>query len=131
VGSGVEGKRDKMTLVEEFIVTFDVWEVARPYIHMIVDEREMELIVRMQGRSMTADKVAELMETSVEKAADLLQRCYSRCIVDRLVEGGVTRYAAADFAARLNHFAKYENWDDIPAHARKAIDRRFLDEFIM
>ena len=119
-----------MTLVDEFMLSFGVWEVARPYIHMIVDEQEMELVVGMQGRSMTVSQVAELFGTSVEQTADFLQRCYSRCIVNKLVEGGVTRYVAADFAARLDHFAKYENWDDIPAYARKAIDRRFLDEFI-
>ena len=33
-----------MTLVDEFMVAFGVWEVTRPYVHMIVDEREMELI---------------------------------------------------------------------------------------
>ena len=26
-----------MRLVDEFVVTFGVWELARPYIHMIVD----------------------------------------------------------------------------------------------
>jgi ferredoxin len=119
-----------MTLADEFMLSFGVWDVARPYIHMIVDEQEMELVVGMQGRSMTVSQVAGLFGTSVEQAASFLQRCYSRCIVNKSVEGGLTRYVATDFSARLDHFAKYENWDDIPAHARKAIDRRFLDEFI-
>lgn len=119
-----------MTLVDEFILSFGVWEVARPYIHIIVDEQEMELVVGMQGRPMTVDEVADLFEVIHDQASDFLQRCYSRCIVNKSVEGGVTRYVAADFSARLDHFAKYENWDDILAYARKAIDRRFLDEFI-
>ncbi|MBL7064843.1 MAG: 4Fe-4S dicluster domain-containing protein [Anaerolineae bacterium] len=119
-----------MTLVDEFMVAFGVWEVPRPYIHVIVDEREMELIVRMQGQPMTVDEVAGLLEMTRDQASALLKRCYSRCIVDKTVEDGVTKYAPSDFYARLDHFAKFENWDDVPAEDRKVIDRRFLDEFI-
>ena len=118
-----------MTILEKFTAAFGVWEEARPYIHMIVDEQEMELVVRMQGQSMTPDKVANLLGMTHEQASAFLQRCYSRCIVNKTVENGITTYSAADFGARLDHFAKFENWDDIPAEARKAIDRRFLDEF--
>jgi ferredoxin len=39
-------------------------------------------------------------------------------------------YTPANFAERLDHFAKYENWDDIPTGNRQAINRRFLDECI-
>jgi len=119
-----------MTLVEEFVVAFGVWEVAWPYIHMIVDEQEMELIVGMQDRPMTVDEVADLLEMTRDRASDFLYRCYRRCIVNKTGAGEGAQYTPADFGARLDHFAKYENWDDIPAHARKAIDRRFLDEFI-
>jgi len=96
---------------------------------MIVDEQEMELVVRMQGQSMTAEEVAGLLSMTHEQASAFLQRCYSRCIVNKTVENSVTTYSPADFGSRLDHFAKFENWDDIPPEARKAIDRRFLDEF--
>jgi ferredoxin len=119
-----------MTILEKFTAAFGVWEEARPYIHMIVDEQEMELVVRMQGQSMTPDKVANLLGMTHEQASAFLQRCYSRCIVNKTVENGITSYSAADFSTRLDHFAKFENWDDIPSEARKAIDRRFIDEFI-
>jgi Pyruvate/2-oxoacid:ferredoxin oxidoreductase delta subunit len=42
----------------------------------------------------------------------------------------VPTYASANFYARLDHFAKYENWHAIPADDRQRINRRFLDEFI-
>jgi ferredoxin len=118
-----------MTLLDEFVATFGVWEEAQPYIHMMVDEQEMELVVRMQGQSVAAKEVADLLGMTHEQASAFLQRCYSRCIVNKTVENGITTYSAADFGARLDHFAKFENWDDIPAEARKAIDRRFLDGF--
>jgi hypothetical protein len=118
-----------MTILDKFTAAFGVWEEARPYIHMIVDEQEMALVVRMQDQSMTADEVAHLIGMTYEQASAFLQRCYSRCMVDKTVENGITTYSAADFGARLDHFVKFENWDDIPPEARKAIDRRFLDEF--
>ena len=54
------------------------------------------------------------------------RRCYSRCIVNKTVEDGITTYSVAAFGPRLDHFAKFENWDDIPAEDRKVIDRCFL-----
>jgi ferredoxin len=118
-----------MTLLDEFVAAFGVWEEARPYIQMIVDEQEMALVVRMQDQSMTAEEVAGLLGMTHEQASAFLQRCYSRCIVNKTVKSGITTYSPADFGSRLDHFAKFENWDDIPAEDRKAIDRRFLDEF--
>ena len=118
-----------MALLDEFVAAFGVWEEARPYIQMIADEQEMELVVRMQGQSVAVEEVADLLGMTYEQTSAFLQRCYSRCIVNMTVENGITTYSAAAFGPRLDHFAKFENWDDIPAEARKAIDRRFLDEF--
>jgi Pyruvate/2-oxoacid:ferredoxin oxidoreductase delta subunit len=117
-------------MMNEFCAAFGVWDVARPYVHLMVDKPEMRLIVGMQGQAMTVDEVAALLSMSREEASAFLARCYSRYIVNKTVERAVTTYSPADFGARLNHFAKYENWDDIPAQDRRAIDRHFLDEFI-
>ena len=119
-----------MTIVDEFVAIFGVWEVARPYISMIVEEQEMQLIVGTQGRAVTLEEAAGLFGITPNEASDFLERCYARCIVNKTVEHGVTRYAPTDFATRLDHFAKFENWDDIPAQDREAINRRYLDEFI-
>jgi NAD-dependent dihydropyrimidine dehydrogenase PreA subunit len=119
-----------MALLAEFVAAFGVWDVAQPYIHKMANEQEMRLIVGMQGRAFTAQQVADLMGMALDGASDFLQRCYSRCILNKTVENGVTRYESAGFAARLNHFAMYESWDEIPAEDRRAIDRCFLDHFI-
>lgn len=119
-----------MTLLEQFVAIFGVWREAQPYISMIVDEREMQLVVGMQGRAVTLTEVAGLLEISPEQAYSFLERCYSRCIVDKTVKDGSTLYTPTNFAARLNHFAMFDKWDDIPEVDRKAIDRCFLNEFI-
>jgi hypothetical protein len=75
-------------------------------------------------------QVVDLLAMTRTEATGLLERAYSRCIVDKVVEDGATKYKISNFYARLDHFAKYENWHDIPAEARRIINRRFLDEFI-
>jgi ferredoxin len=96
----------------------------------MVDEREMELVVALVGKAVTEDEAVELLGIRREVATDLLRRCYARCIVNKSVENGITTYSPTDFGALLDHFAKYENWDDIPPADRKAINRRFLDAFM-
>lgn len=119
-----------MTLVDEFVVAFGVWEEARPYVQMMADEKEMRLVVALQDRSLTPEEIAGLLGMPYEQAVGLLLQAYARHIVDRVVKGGFTTFSAGTFSARLDHFAKYENWDDIPATDRQVINRRFLDEFI-
>ena len=119
-----------MSSLDKFMAAFDVWEEARPYLHLMVEPQEMRLVVAMGGQEVTVKQAAERLEIPRQEAEDLLQRCYARCIVDKTVQPGATTYAAGSFYHRLDHFAKYENWDDIPAEDRRVINRRFLDEFI-
>ena len=110
------------TLLDRFVAAFGVWEEALPYLHMMVDEPEMRLVVAMRGQSVTVDEAAKLLGIEHAGAADLLQRSYARCILNKIVEAGTTTYAPADFGQRLDHFAKFENWDDIPAEDRRALN---------
>jgi len=119
-----------MNEFDEFVKLFGVWEEAHPYLHMIVDQQEMALILRMRGRALPVEEIADLLGISRDQADRFLRRCYSRSIVNKTVEGGVTKYAPSDFCARLDHFAKFESWDDIPEEDRRRINRRFLDAFI-
>jgi len=50
--------------------------------------------------------------------------------VNKSVEGETEFFEQADFEARLNHFVKFENWDDIPQPDRQLIDHHFLSTFI-
>jgi Pyruvate/2-oxoacid:ferredoxin oxidoreductase delta subunit len=118
------------TLVDAFVREFGVWEEARPYLDWMVDAQEMALVARMQGRSMTSAGVAELMELPLDVASALLERAYSRHVLDRETEGGVTTYWASNFYRLMDHFARFGRWDDVPAEDRRRIDRRFLDQFI-
>jgi ferredoxin len=95
-----------------------------------VDEIEMRLVVSMAYQHLDLQQAADLLALSLKGTSDLLRRAYSRGIIDKLVEDGIAKYKISDFYARLDHFVKYENWHDIPIEDRKAINRRYLDEFI-
>ena len=118
-----------MTLFDEFVQQFGVWEEAQPYVSLMVERDEMRLVVAAQGRAVTVEEAAGLLGLSRGQAADLVRRAYERHMVDKVEEEGV-KYMPGTFWHRLDHFAKYENWDDIPAADRRRINRRFLDEFI-
>ncbi|GAB4548952.1 MAG: 4Fe-4S binding protein [Anaerolineae bacterium] len=115
---------------DEFIAIFGVWEEARPYLHLMVNQAEMDLVVAIGDQAVTIDEAAALLGIGHAEAAALLSRCYSRCIVNKSVTDGVVRYSTASFGDLVDYFARYENWDNIPAGDRKRINRRFLDEFI-
>ncbi|NQS92451.1 MAG: 4Fe-4S binding protein [Chloroflexi bacterium] len=120
-----------MDILEKFIEDFGVWETARPYLSFIIENTEMELIIGMDGLAVTLDQAAEVLGISNGQTDIFLERCYSRCIVDKIVENGITKYSPTDFYTRLGHFAKFENWDDIPEGDRRLLDRSFLDQFIV
>jgi NAD-dependent dihydropyrimidine dehydrogenase PreA subunit len=120
-----------MTLFDQFVTAFGVWEEAQPYLHLMVDEPEMRLVVAMGGQAITAGQAADRLGLTRRQAAELLQRAYTCHVVDKSqADDGTPTYSAGTFYSRLDHFAKYENWDDIPAADRRTINRRFLDEFI-
>jgi Pyruvate/2-oxoacid:ferredoxin oxidoreductase delta subunit len=118
-----------MTPSEAFVIAFDVWEEARPYLHLMVDEQEMRLVVALAGQTATVAELAKRLGITLGEASELVRRAYRRHVVDK-AEGEEMVYTAASFYDFLDYFAKHENWDDLPAKVRRRIDRRFLDEFI-
>ena len=120
-----------MTLLEQVTESLGIWEEARPHLHLMYDEQEMQLLAALQGREVTAAQAAVLLGIAAEDATRLLQQAYGRHVADRRQHRGTTVYSAAAFDSRVNHFATYDSlWDTIPAADRQAIDRRFLDRFI-
>lgn len=121
------------TRVDEFIAFFEVWEPAQPYLYLMVEEIEMELVLQLADhgdQALSIERIADLLGFSYAQTNSLVQRAYSRSILNKVLEDGKTKYTPSDFYDRLDHFAKHENWTNIPKDGRVAINRRFLDEFI-
>ena len=95
-----------MTLIDEFVVAFDVWEEARPYIGMMVRDDEMQLVVGMQGQAMTPAEVGELFDMPPAEAARWLHACYARHIVDKAESEGQVTYSPGTFYTRLDRLLR-------------------------
>jgi ferredoxin len=119
-----------MALQDDFTQAFGVWEEARPFVHLLADEQEMRLILALQDQAVAVAEVAERLSVAVQECTALLDRAYSRYLVDRQTVDGTVIYTAGSFSQRLDHLAKYEAWDEIPAEHRRCLDRRFLAEFV-
>lgn len=99
----------------------------------MVDEREMELVLllsKQAEQALTLERIADSWGLNYAQTELHVRRAYGRCILNKVEEDGVTKFAPADFYARLDHFAKFENWHDIPADDRHIINRSFLEQFI-
>jgi NAD-dependent dihydropyrimidine dehydrogenase PreA subunit len=119
-----------MDLVQEFVTAFGVWEEARPFVHLMVDQDVMRLVLSLQAGALTTEEVASELRLSPGAGADLVKRAYQCHAVDRQVRDGAEVYLPGTFYELLNHVAKHGRWDEIPAADRQVIDRRFLDAFI-
>lgn len=119
-----------MSLLERFAEIFEMPPAMLPYAHFVVDDREMELVVGLDGQAMTVAQVAEMMRIPPEETEALLTRAYHRDVVEKETEDGVTTYRAGTFYRRLDPLAMYENWGDVPAEARNAVIEWQLEEFI-
>jgi NAD-dependent dihydropyrimidine dehydrogenase PreA subunit len=124
---------------EAFCQAFGVWDEARPYLELMVDEEEMRLVLALGQDVCTVEEVAARLypggahaQAGPEPGAVrvLLERAYGRHIVDREVRDGQPLYRASRFDRRLDQVAKHGGWDQVPEEVRRALDRRFLDEFV-
>ncbi|MEJ2210952.1 MAG: 4Fe-4S binding protein [Anaerolineae bacterium] len=119
-----------MTDRRVFYEQFGVWPVARPYAGLMFDEAEIRLILALAGGPLTAGQIAAALDLAPGAARALAERAYRRLMGDREGQESDVRYRATDFYTFLDHFLKYENWDDLPLEARRAIDARYLAEFV-
>jgi Pyruvate/2-oxoacid:ferredoxin oxidoreductase delta subunit len=122
---------EMMRLSDQLAEMLGVWEEVQPYLTLMYEEQEMRLLVAMQGQAVTIEQATKLLGLRPEETTTLLQHAYGRHVIDKELRRDATIYSPAAFDSRLDHFATYETlWDDIPAEYRRAIDRRFLDQFI-
>ncbi len=117
-------------LFERLVDAFGVWEQARATLHQMLAPEEVRLILAMADGAHTAAELATVLNVSEQEAAALLLQCYHRCIVDRESDGSSLGYRLADYYSFVAYYAKFEDWNSLPAEDRRALDERCLHEFI-
>jgi ferredoxin len=129
-----------MSKLAKFNELFEVPPAMRQYAELIVTPLEMDLILAMNGQSMSAQQVAQAMNLTSEQAQELMDQAYKRHVVNKEVDGQKVgyifdyidetgkeiRYIPAKFYDRLDHLTMYDNWNDIPEEVRKQISDWWL-----
>ena len=124
---------------ERFAEIFKFPPSMGPYIDLVVDDRELDLVLALHPAPLTAAEAAAALGLSPDEAEQLLERAYVRHLVNRSdAHGeagageplGAVTYAPATFYERLDPLAMYERWGDIPAEAREQVVEWDLQEFI-
>jgi NAD-dependent dihydropyrimidine dehydrogenase PreA subunit len=114
-----------------------------PFVGLVASEEEMRLVVALDGRTMGADEIAQLMGWDKDEASARLREATSRIILQRTgasapppagthtptADGIVQRtgaatsdqYAASTFYYRMGPLARYERWNEVPADVRQEV----------
>ncbi|TGE31845.1 4Fe-4S dicluster domain-containing protein [Desulfosporosinus sp. Sb-LF] len=113
-----------MALIEKFATLFGVPEFVVPHMSSFVSDRDMDLVVGMDGQLCSVSEIAIRMECTSEQAQDLLEGCYNKHIVNREKRGEELVYFAADFYERLDYVCKFdENYQmKVGPELRQALD---------
>lgn len=129
-----------MSKVEKFAELFEMPPAMLPHVDFVVTEQEMDLVLGLDGREMTVEEIAEMMDMDLETAEEFVIKAYHRDVLAKAGAGhdyfedekseGPVKYKAATFYRRLDPMAMYENWGDVPIEAREAVIEWQLQEFI-
>jgi NAD-dependent dihydropyrimidine dehydrogenase PreA subunit len=119
-----------MSLLDDFVRIFQMPPAMIPHIDFVVQGREMELVVTLGDTPKTSEQISETLRLSAGETDALLQSAFTRYVVNRKTDDGVTTYTPGTFYRRLDPMSMYENWGDVPADARDAVIDWQLEEFI-
>lgn len=121
-----------MGLREEFIRVFQVPPIMQPYVDLVADKDEMELVVRVGDRNVTADAMAEMMGLSRGETDQLLKKALRREIVYKKSQDGDTVYTVTRYYLRMDILTSYEEekWVSLPQWVRNGTAEWQLAEWI-
>ncbi len=122
-------KQPRYTLLQEFTTQFEVWQEALPVLDKIISRQEMELVVVMKGKSLTLNSLAQLTGMTENDLQPVLENAFRRNILDKSLINGIWYYTQTSFLDRLDHFVKFENWNEIPANTRRSLDQKCLEDY--
>lgn len=128
MASSPERKAFFMSKIERFIKLFKVPEFVSPYLSYFVTERELDLVVALDGASLDAREAALRLGLELEQAEKLLLESYHKHVLNREEHQGEVRYTAGDFYDKLDYQCKFgENYHELDKSVRDALDRWCYD----
>jgi NAD-dependent dihydropyrimidine dehydrogenase PreA subunit len=118
-----------VAILEQFMAAFQAPEFIKPYLHHFITEQEIELVIRMQGRSLTRDQIVSLFEGNPDIDC-LLEQAYRHFVINKEERDGAVYYSAGDFYARLDDQCKFGNYHVLPQKIRQQLDKWCYLEYL-
>ena len=119
-----------MSKIERFVELFAVPEFVIPYLSYFVSEKDIDLVLTLDGGKLSAAEVAAKLGIELKQAAELLQEAYLKNLANREEQDGELRYFAADFYDKLDYQCKFgENYHELDKSIRNALDRWCYDVY--
>ncbi|MDP4128212.1 MAG: 4Fe-4S binding protein [Bacillota bacterium] len=120
----------KSSMAERFAALFSVPEFVIPHLSRFVSERDIDLVVLMDGQKYSVSELAVKMRCTPIEARDLLESCYLTSIVNKEKRDGEVVYFAADFYERLDYLCKFdENYGPVDQELYRALDQWCYDMY--
>jgi hypothetical protein len=117
-------------LVDEFVRIFNVPAQMLPYIEHVATPEEMEVVVAMEGRTLSVPEIAHLVQKPEEEIGKVVKQCFDRMILRRTTKEPPHTFKASGFYHRISPIAMYEGWNDVPPEVRDEVVQWELDEWI-
>ncbi len=112
-----------MSMNERFADLFGVPKFVVPHLTSFVSEREMDLVVLMDGQRCSVPELAVTMKLTQMQTRDLLESCYLKSIVNKEECSGELVYFASNFYERLDYLCKFdENYHGIDQELYAALN---------
>ena len=97
-----------LAMGERFAELFGVPEFVVPHLSCFVSEREMDLVVIMDGQKCSVSELAVKLKCTQIQTRDLLESSYLESVVNKEECGGELVYFASDFYDRLDYLCKFD-----------------------
>jgi Pyruvate/2-oxoacid:ferredoxin oxidoreductase delta subunit len=127
---GVINKMDCDTSkIQDFCRIFGIPDPMKPWLNRFFKKTEIDLVLMLAGLPMGVEEIADKFEgiagmEGPENLSFFLERCYKRGIINRRSDGC---YEPADFHTRLDVWAMFEGWKDVPGRIREQLNAAELE----
>lgn len=113
----------RLPIAEKFAALFGVPEFVVPNLARFISEREMDLVVLMDGHKYSVSELAVKMKCTPILARDLLENCYQKFIVNKEECNGELIYFGSDFYERLDYLCKFDQNYQVDNELYAALDQ--------
>ena len=117
---------------DDFIRIFNMPPAMQPYVNLIVNDQEMDIVLGIDNQSLTQAQVAELLDATTEETVAALRRLVQRDVLAKETTDGQTTYRVGTFYDNMDYWTAYEtgSWLRLPQETRHTVDEWQLQEFI-